>query len=623
FGCGQIGCANVVRSVGILDGDGQGGLTAASAQTCPGATSQLPIAVADLNGDGRPEILVGAVDAIWRFANDGAGAIVAPPARFGVGSLPSGVAVADVDGDGFLDAVASVVVDDLVTVLAGDGGSGFLAPPTIAVGLDPIDVALADWDGDGRLDAAVANVTAGSVSFLAGDGEGGFLATPLAVVALASPQDLAVADFDGDGRADVVAARGSAGNAAVSLVVHVGGALAISSTTAIPAPAFVASVAVADWNLDGKIDVATANGPGDSVSLLLGDGAGGLAAPVSFAGVDLVSAVAAGDLDADGRPDLVACSLAGKSVATFRGNGAGGFAPPDESVVAESVAGPYSVATGDVNGDGRLDVVAAAHGPSAVSVFAGDGAGGLAAAVAFPTGGKPQHVAIADLDGDARADLLTTNQGSLDVSWLRNEGAGAFAAPIGFFVDMTPNASGPKVFRSAIGDLDADGRPDVVAVGGYGASPNLVTILRNRLGAAPSTLAYGAGTGGCSGHLGIAASSPPTIGNAAFGIANTNAPPSTLGLALIGDAPDPAGTDLFGLGLDLHVSLLFSTFVFGLTSASDAGGSGFAPAPLPPNPALSGATVFAQGIWVEKPGLACSAAILHLVSTKGLAFTIQ
>lgn len=303
---------------------GPGGAFAAPRAYATGDGS-YGVAVADLNGDGHADAAVGDLGdndvALLPGRGDGT---LGPAAHFAVGTAPSDVLAGDLDGDGIADLVSVDNNSATVTVLRGLGGGRFAAGRSYPVGAPyPQRGALGDLDGDGRLDVVVS-ADANRVAILWGQA-GGTLSAPSVVTVPGmegdQPRGVAIADMNGDGRRDVV----TAGGAVVAVLAGAGGRRLAAPRTfpAYPvagrdADAF--GVALADFNGDGRVDVAVANGgitgaPGD-VAVLHGDGAGGLgpaqgyAIPATYPDAQTQelgagpNGVAAGDFDGDRRPDL-------------------------------------------------------------------------------------------------------------------------------------------------------------------------------------------------------------------------------------------------------------------------------------------------------------------------------
>jgi hypothetical protein len=174
--------------------------------------------------------------------------------------------------------------------------------------------------------------------------------------------------------------------------------------------------------------------------------------------------VAIGDLNGDGKRDLVATNSVSNTISVLLANGLGGFGAHTDFAVGGN---PRCVAMGDFNGDGKRDVAVANAAANSVSVLLGDGLGGFGPQASFSVGTAPQFVAIGDLNGDGKLDLVTVNLTTHNVSVLLGDGLGGFSSHVDF-------ATGGQPQCVAIGDLDGDGNPDLVTAN-FGA--NKVSVL--------------------------------------------------------------------------------------------------------------------------------------------------
>lgn len=357
------------------------------------------VTVADVNGDGKPDLLVSGA------LSDGSGMVSVllgngdgtfqPSVNFYTGgNYATFLAVGDVNGDGKLDIVASnecpttggQCTSGIVGVLLGNGDGTFQRASTFSSGQHvATSIALADLNRDGKLDIIVTNQDQG---FGGGGGSVGVLLG------------------NGDGTFQSVNIFSSGGNGASTVVL-------------------------ADVNGDGLLDaLVTNNGHGtmlEGVGVLLGDGDGTFRPAVlynSFGGNSV--SVAVGDVNGDGKLDAVlATSITqGGGMAVFLGNGDGTFQLPTSFYSGGSIAN--SVALADVNGDNILDALVANFSPgsggdSTVGVLLGNGDGTFQAASTFDSGGYIASFASAnDVNGDGRPDLLAANasraaQGSIGV----------------------------------------------------------------------------------------------------------------------------------------------------------------------------------------------------------------
>jgi hypothetical protein len=356
------------------------------------------------------------------------------------------------------------------------------------------------------------------------------------------PRTVTVADFNNDGKADLVvvnAGPSSTSTSQSSLSVLLGngnGSFQPAVTTNIVHGGLgqgnALSIATGDFNGDGKLDVAlnTSGDPaGPAVEVLLGNGDGSFQPSGRFLGVGGIPlSVAAGDFDHNGALDLVTANSNG-TVSVLLGNGDGTFRPRTDLAVGGT---PVTVAVGDFNGDGRLDVVAAQQLTDTVSVLLGNGNGTFAAPQVFRASGQnftPQSMALGDVNGDGNLDLVIKSVSVLDsdafqVGVLLGRGDGTFQAPL--LGAAQPDGSGDL----ALGDFNNDGRMDVAVADQLGASTgNLSVFAGNGDGTFQSLIRLDLLTGG-NDPLGVAAAD--LNGDGLVDLVATNASSGTVGVLL-------------------------------------------------------------------------------------------
>jgi hypothetical protein len=355
----------------------------------------------------------------------------AAAASFGGGTNPRSVAIGDFNGDGRQDLATSSAPAS-VSVLLGDGMGAFSAATNFGTGTTPESVTVGDFNGDGIQDLVTANANAGSqnVSVLLGDGAGGF--GPAANFGVGfQPRSVAVGDFNGDGRQDLAVANENSNTVSVLLG---NGAGSFSGAVAVAAGPNPYKLVVGDFNGDGTQDLAVTNrAPANTVSVLFGNGAGGFSAPAPFAvGGDSLS-LAIGDFNGDGNQDLATANKNTNNVSILLGNGAGSFSPFSDFATG---GGPESVVVGDFNGDGRQDLAVANPSSNNVSVLLGDGAGSFGAAINFGSGSGSTYVAVGDFNGDGQEDLVAANFNSNTASVLLRQ------CPVAFSIDSVTHNEG-------------------------------------------------------------------------------------------------------------------------------------------------------------------------------------
>ncbi|MBX3378711.1 MAG: VCBS repeat-containing protein [Phycisphaeraceae bacterium] len=343
------------------------------------------------------------------------------------------------------------------TAVSYDAGSG---PNSIAVG---------DLNGDDRPDLTVLNYGGETVSALLGNGDGTF-AAPVNYATVAQCNSLAIGNLNGDGKLDLAV---SSKNTILVLLGNGDGTFADAVNYAVPGT----SVAIGDFNGDGKSDLVVANSGLGTVSVLLGNGNGAFAAPVNSAAGANATTLTIGDLNTDGKLDLVVTNSSINSVSALLGNGNGTFAAP---VSSPSGNNPYHPAIGDLNGDNKLDLAIRDFSSNGVSVLLGNGNGTFAAPVTYAAGTGPYSVAIGDLNGDGKPELVLPNYTSNDVSVLVGNGNGTFSPAASYAVF---DLARPEFV--AIGDFNADGKPDMATVNNRG--DNVSVLLNSGAGFAAPT----------------------------------------------------------------------------------------------------------------------------------------
>ncbi len=332
--------------------------------------------------------------------------------NFGVGVDPSSSVTGDLNDDGNLDVVVTNSNTDNVSILLGNGFGGFAAATFADVGDNPVSAALGDFNNDTFLDLVVANSASNNISLLFGNGAGGFGAATNINVG-SDPRSVAVGQFN--------------------------------------------------RNVDTNLDIVVANHGTNNVSLLLGDGVGGFAAPANF-GVNSSSPVAmdVADVNGDANPDVLVANDNGlpavDQLSVLLSDGNGSFGPASTVNIGNA---PTSVAAGDINKDGNVDVAFSKLDDDTVGVVFGDGAGNFASLSNFTIPPDPVSIEVADFNGDGNLDIIgtggdaaTTNLFGNAIFFLPGDGAGSFD-PFKTFAITDPGFIN-------FGNFDADANLDVI-----------------------------------------------------------------------------------------------------------------------------------------------------------------
>jgi Big-like domain-containing protein/VCBS repeat protein/FG-GAP repeat protein len=470
------------------------------------------VVVGDFNGDNNADI--GLADyynnRVFVCLGNGAGNCSGP--SYSVGSNPYWLASGDFNGDGNIDLVTPNFGSNDQSVLLGNGNGTFQPAVNYPAGPSPAYVAVADFNGDGIADLADADfdadsnyvtVWAGTVppatstALLTSSNPSQF-GQPVTLTAQLTPSNVTGRVEFLDGTTVLGIATISGGQAQMSTTQLAAGTRSLRAryegapgvwqpslsgivnqqVSPIPASGFTsasspfidynpATVAVGDFNADGKADFVLGAYGGGTITALLGNGNGTFGVPWSEY-TNAPNSVAVGDFNGDGKPDLAVASHPSDTLTVYLGNGNGTFGAA--MPVTSGTGGPDFVAVGDVNGDGKADLALANYNNSTISLLLGSGNGTFRTALNYAVGTNPRWLVVGDFNADGKPDLASGNLGSNNISVLLGNGNGTFQQRVDY-------PAGDHVYAVATGDFNGDGKADLVAAN-YG-SYNVSLFLGN------------------------------------------------------------------------------------------------------------------------------------------------
>jgi hypothetical protein len=431
-------------------------------------------------------------DAPWRAFVTGS---------FPQGFIPNSLAAGDLDGDGDMDVLVgqSFFGGPGVSVLKNLGDGTYSLPVYYALAQDRSvgEVALGDFDGDGDLDAfaTIRGVNDDQAKLLVWRNNGaGTLAAPVEFTTGLAPVGIVVADFTGDGKPDVATANYAFGARTVSFLKHNGQAGAGAGflpKTDIALGMRVEDLAADDVDGDGDLDLAVGGFQDNNVtylSILINDGSGVFAAPLAYEAAPggfptARTRVALRDLDNDGDADLISGGVYEDGIVTAgaitirRNDGQGSFGPHQAYPMGDYVSDPWSLATADLNGDGFADIIASTPSGRASEgyvVLASNGTGSFGAPAYYEAEQWTYAAAAFDADGDGDVDVATVAGFSAALTVHANPGSGTFRV-----LTRYPLAQMNDAVESA--DIDNDGDIDIVTNNGFNIASNdaVIVVLKN------------------------------------------------------------------------------------------------------------------------------------------------
>ncbi len=369
------------------------------------------------------------------------------------GTTPWDVALGDIDGDGKSDIVVTNNGSNTITVFRNISSSGslssgsFSAGVSFATGSGPIGVAIGDVDGDGKLDVATANAGTTTVSVLRNTSTPGTISFSAHAdfsigVGASAATNVIIGDVDGDGKPELITCNFSTSNISVLQNTSVSGTFSFGSVQTFAAGTNPEGLAFGDIDGDGKPDIGVSNRNSNNISLLRNTAtigtinAGTLAAAVNYTANTNPVGMKFADIDGDGKLDIVVANNGANNFSVFRNTATSGVPFVAGSLAARvdfgALSNPFfNIGIGDIDGDGKPDVISVNSNAGSVFVFRNTATSGVINAGSFATpvnfaaagGTTPNEYvsAVGDLDGDGKADLVVSNQSSTSISVLRND----------------------------------------------------------------------------------------------------------------------------------------------------------------------------------------------------------
>ncbi len=447
-------------SVLVFYGHGDGTFAPYSAYPITGYShGPAPVAVGDLNGDGKMDMAVVRSNYVCVLLNNGARSFQ-PCSNYGTfNDLIYGVAIGDFNGDHKLDlALSKNSIPGTVSILLGAGDGSFPTHTEYPVALSPRNIAVTDLNDDGKLDVISAGVGSrgGAISVLLGDGDGTF--KDYVAYGTGGTPTMLLGDFNGDGVPDLAIAAQSClsvhsqcliGN--LSLWLGHGDGSFPSGGTSYPMPNNATAVAAGDLNGDGRPDIVVGNQNGENnntLSVLINNGDGTFQPRVDYEAGSGTTSVVVGDFNGDRLMDVAVANVSDSTVSILLSNGNGSLQPHQDY----PTAGSGLICVGDFNHDGAFDLVTASTYSSYLSILLGYGNGTFHPYSQVWAGISPAAIAVGDVNNDGKLDVVLLNNRAIAV--LLGNGDGTFKAPIIQSSTVSSN-------WGTLGDFNGDGKLDL------------------------------------------------------------------------------------------------------------------------------------------------------------------
>ena len=357
----------------------------------------------------------------------------APKMDIPTGDFAISVALSDLDGDGLPDVIVSNYNDSTISIYKNTSVSGVISfgnKVTYKTNGNPYNLLAEDINEDGKPDLLIANnLQNSSVSIFINTSTNAVISFNSKVD---FPTDqfskpVVVNDFDGDGRPDLVVANAGSGTISILRNTSLNGILSFAPKVDFATGSTAFSVSVGDLDKDGLPDLIVAKAYNDSsISIFRNVSTIGsivIQNPIDLKTGNTPYGTAICDLDGDGKLDIVVANVNGSSISILKNNSAVGYISFSPKIDYKTNGSPIFISITDLNGDGKIDIVTANQSSNSVSVFQNNSISGnitFLPRVDFKTGIQPQTVATGDLNGDGRSEIITGNYGTNTISILQN-----------------------------------------------------------------------------------------------------------------------------------------------------------------------------------------------------------
>jgi len=491
---GKIDIVAGCGTVEVLLSKGNGTFEAAKTYSAPAGVTA--VVLGDFNGDGKLDV-AGVNEELYGMVSvlpgKGTGKLETAVV-FGTNIFPTGVAAADFNGDGKLDLVTanngSTQSGDNpgdISVLLSNGKTLFAGRSDYPLSFGAYSgIAAADVNGDGKPDLIVPVTYVAQISIALNKGNGifkPFVAYPLPTGAVA----VVAGDFNNDHNADIAAANGSG---SITVLLNSGsGTFPAYKEYSMNGISY--GLAVGDFNKDGNLDIVATNLTQDTVSILLGNGTGAFPSFATYATGSFPYAVTVGDFNGDGWPDLAVADQRGGTVSILlnKADGSGTFLPKVDYAAAGG-GGPISISAGSFRGNGILDLAVATNSSyGGIVVLLGNGDGTFQKGVLYDTLNNAYAVTVGDFNNDGSLDLaVAINGGGLFgfVTLMPGLGDGTFGPEVTLTTGALP-------FGIVAADFNVDAALDLATANGtVEGDTGSATVLLNEpvIGLTPSDLAF-------------------------------------------------------------------------------------------------------------------------------------